>query len=283
MSTLSNERRRQIASFLRSRRARVQPEDVGLVRGARRRTPGLRREEVAALAEVSTEWYKWLEQSRDVRASADVLRRIAGALRLEPGESHHLLRLSGYSVANAAAHHPAEVDVGPHLQRLLDELTHCPAWVQGARWDILAWNAAARLVFGDLGAMEGIERNAIYALFMNEQVRRSLADWERHAQGCVGMLHGKYAEAVDDPWFNQLIEALRQHSPEFAAWWGNQEIQAYEDGTKHYEHPEVGRLSFEYTVLNVADQRYAALSLVTYVPMDGTDTRDKIDRLLCQA
>src|SRR5687767_7014497 len=145
---LSDDRRHEIATFLRTRRARLAPEQVGLPRGSRRRTPGLRREEVAALAGVSTEWYKWLEQARDVRASEDALRRIAAALRLEPGETQHLLTLGGYGRPGAAqSASRGAPPIRPHLQRLLDQLEHCPAWVYGERWDILAWNRAATLIW----------------------------------------------------------------------------------------------------------------------------------------
>ena len=277
---LSDERRREIALFLRTRRGRVQPEDVGLPRGRRRRTPGLRREEVASLAGVSTEWFKWLEQAREVRASADVLRRIAAALRLEPGESQHLLRLSGYGLDEDTGPRGGSTEVGLHLQRLIDQLDDCPAWVMGSRFDFLAWNRAATIVTGDLGAMNDLERNAIYQMFLGDQLRRTLVDWDYHARGMVGTLRAQYAESLDDPWFMELIELVRDRSPEFARWWENHDIKAYQDGEKHYDHPQAGRLSFEFTLLRVADQRFHELSLITYVPMDGTDTRARIKRLL---
>src|SRR5690606_41965703 len=134
---LSEDRRKEIASFLRSRRARLRPEQVGLPRGSRRRTPGLRREEVAALAGVSTEWYTWLEQARDVRASRAALEHIAAALRLEPGETHHLLTLAGYCQNGIGNGGSPPAAISPHLQRLLDELDPCPAWVYGEPRDIL--------------------------------------------------------------------------------------------------------------------------------------------------
>src|SRR5690606_25745766 len=144
----------------------------GDARGARRRTPGLRREEVAVLAGVSPEWYTWLEQARDVRPSAATLHRIGEALRLEPAELQHLLALCGYGgdqPGNGAVHSPT---VGRHVQLLLDEFDPCPAWVYGARWDILAWNRAATIVHGDLGAMEGMERNGLHQMFLNPRFRQ---------------------------------------------------------------------------------------------------------------
>lgn len=277
---LSADRRQEIAGFLRSRRERLQPEDVGPPRGARRRTPGLRREEVASLASVSTEWYKWLEQSRDVRASADTLRRIANALCLEPSENEHLLRLAGYRYDDEGNGRPQVAEVSPHIQRLIDQLVYCPTWVLGVRWDILAWNCAAECIHGDLGAMQGIERNALYQLFLSPRQHEMLVDWEAHARGVVASLRVEHARHVDDPWFNEIVDVLREGSTLFDRWWNESDVQAYQDGVKVYEHPDVGRLTFDFTVLDVADARFAELSLITYVPDDSTDTRQKMATLL---
>lgn len=275
-SSLSDDRRQDIARFLRVRRSRLQPETVGIPRGARRRTPGLRREEVAALANVSTEWYKWLEQARDVRASAEALRRIADALRLEPGETDHLLRLSGYGLGPRDEPQPEAASLGQHLHALLRELEPCPAWVVGGRWDFLAWNRAAKVISGDLDAIPVAERNSLYQLFVGDRLRSILIDWEKHAKGAVGTARAHCAALRDDPWVEQLIARLRAGSRDFAAWWEDHDIRAYEDGDKHYRHPELGALSFTYTKLDLADQRFRALSLRVYVPLEGTDTRAKL-------
>lgn len=276
---LSPDRRTEIAGFLKVRRTRRQPEEVGLPRRGRRRTPGLRREEVAALAHVSIEWYTWLEQARDVHPSADTLRRIAAALRLEPGETQHLLNLAGYGVARGeVAGHP--VEVSPRLQGLIDQLEFCPAWIYGERWDILAWNRAASVIHGDLGAVTGIERNALYRIFVEPRMRRMLADWEHHARNCVAKLRASYARHVDDPWFTEIIDILRRRSAEFAAWWPDQDVQLSQEGRKTYVHPEAGRLTFDFTVLDVTDEQLAAAKLVTYVPVPGTGTRERLEALL---
>ena len=280
LDRLDDDRRQVIARFLRTRRARLQPEAVGIARGARRRTPGLRREEVAALANVSTEWYKWLEQAREVRASAGALRRIAEALRLEPGETDHLLRLSGYGLAPSEDLGPKTPVISPHLQVLIDALDPCPAWVVGARWDYLAWNRAAKVISGDLDAVPAGERNTLHQLFLGPRLRATLIDWERHAKGVVASVRAQCAGVRDDPWVGQLIARMRAASPEFARWWEDQDIQAYEDGEKHYDHPALGRLAFTYTRLDLADQRYRALSLRVYVPLEGTDTRSKMSGVL---
>jgi transcriptional regulator with XRE-family HTH domain len=277
---LSSDRRTEIAAFLRVRRTRRQPEDVGLPRGGRRRTPGLRREEVAALAGVSTEWYTWLEQARDVHPSPETLRRIAAALRLEPGESQHLLTLAGYGVTEYGNGASRPGAVSDRLQRLLDQLGICPAWVYGERWDIVAWNEAATVIHGDLAAMQGIQRNALYQLYLNPRWRRTLVDWELHARDCVAKLRAAYARNVDDPWFNELVDLLRARSREFAQWWNQHDVQLAQDGVKCYDHPEVGRLTFDFTVFDLADERSGPLHLVTYLPAPETDTREKMERLL---
>jgi transcriptional regulator with XRE-family HTH domain len=277
---LSDDRRREIADFLKTRRMRRQPEELGLPRGRRRRTPGLRREEVAAAAGVSAEWYTWLEQARDVRPSAQVLTRIGEALRLEPHESRHLLTLGGYAVPASGSDLPRTVSVSLRLQRLIDQMDYGPAWVFGERWDIVAWNRAASVIHGDLAGLQGIERNALYQLFLGDRMRSMLVDWDTHGRMCVAKLRATYASRVDDPWFNELVTLLRTRSEQFERWWNENDIVAFQEGVKHYEHPGAGRLVFDYSVLEVLDERMSSLRLVAYVPAPGTGTREKVERLL---
>jgi hypothetical protein len=227
---------------------------------------------------VSTEWYKWLEQARAVRPSEDALRRIAAALRLEPGESRHLLKLAGYGVT--AAEQARRGTVGDHLRRLLHQLEPSPAWVYGERWDIVGWNRAAKVIHGDLDAMPDDERNGAYQMFLGPRLPATLIDWRLHAAALAGKMRAAHAQYLEDPWFNELVRTLLQRSPDFAAMWAAHEVAPFQDGIKHYDHPEAGRLSFEYTVLRVTDERYAALSLTAYVPLDGTDTRARMEALL---
>jgi transcriptional regulator with XRE-family HTH domain len=277
---LSDERRREIADFLKTRRMRRQPEELGLPRGRRRRTPGLRREEVAAAAGVSAEWYTWLEQAREVRPSAQVLTRIGAALRLEPHESRHLLTLGGYAVPTTGSDSPRSVSVSLRLQRLIDQMEYGPAWVFGERWDIVAWNRAASVIHGDLATLQGIERNALYQMFLGDRIRPMLVDWEPHGRQCVAKLRATYASRVDDPWFNELVTLLRGRSVEFERWWHENDIETSQEGVKHYEHPEAGRLVFDFSVLEVLDERMSSLRLVAYVPAPGTGTREKMEALL---
>lgn len=280
---LSENRRREIASFLRTRRERLQPEQLGLPRGARRRTPGLRREEVAALAGVSTEWYTWLEQARDVHPSAETLRQIATALQLQPGEIRHLLTLVGYGLEHAGVEEwekPRSASLSPRLQRLLDNFGDCPAWVHGERWDFLAWNRAATVIHGDLAAARGLERNGVYRLFTRPEIRDTLQDWELHARDCVSKLRALHARNVGDPHFDELIERMREQSPEFAAWWQQHDVQLPHGGVKRYRYPGAGLLTFDFTMLKVTGEAAAEAHLIAYVPAPDTDTREKMQQLL---
>lgn len=277
---VSEDRRRAVAEFLRNRRERLQPEQVRLPRGIRRRTPGLRREEVAALAGLSTEWYTWMEQARSVQPSEETLRRIAGALRLEPGETAHLLTLAGYgpSANGNGSNRSASPIISPRLQRLLDQMEECPAWVHGDRWDFLAWNRAATVIHDGIDTAEGFARNGVYRLFVHPRMRQMLVDWETHARDVVAKLRLAHARHVDDPWFNELIARLRSESPEFARWWNDHNVQLPQGGTKRYRHPEAGLLTFEFTLLEVAGESFHGAFLVTYVPADAR-TRKKIREL----
>ena len=151
----------------------------------------------------------------------------------------------------------------------------------GERWDIVAWNRAASVVHGDLTTLQGIERNGIYQIFLGDRMRSILVDWEAHARGCVAKLRTTYASRVDDPWFNELITLLRSRSEEFERWWNENDVAGTtQGGVKHFEHPEVGRLVFDHSVLEVLDERMSSLRLVTYVPAPGTGTREKMEALL---
>lgn len=276
---LSEERRREIATFLRIRRERLTPGEVGLPSGrGRRRTPGLRREEVAALAGVSTEWYTWLEQARDVRASAEVLEQIAGALRLEPSAALHLHTLAGYAASGERFVRAAAVS--PHLQRMLDQLDPYPAWVYGERWDVVAWNRGATVLYGDFGVMDGPQRNMLVLMFLQPRMRTVLVDFPQVARGIVAKVQAVYARFVDDPWYKEIVDRLCNGSEEFAGWWRHRAVEPYEDGVKAFDLPGAGRLTFDFSVLDVRDQRFANLSLVTYIPRPGTGTREAMERLV---
>src|SRR5204862_961012 len=219
-------RKSELASFLRERRGRLQPETVGLPNGSRRRTPGLRREEVAQLAGVGLTWYTWLEQGRDIRVSPDVLCRVARVLQLEPIERIHLFRLAGHEAQ------PRFVDeaVRPPLRRVLAGWEPYPAIVLGRRWDVLAWNRAYVRVLGDYSELPEGRRNVLWSMFMRPSRRRLIRDWAREAEVMVASFQRSTAAYLDEPDFQELITDLREQSPEFAALWARHDVRGRLEG-----------------------------------------------------
>lgn len=271
-------RRREAGDFLRSRRERLTPPDVGLPSGLRRRTPGLRREEVASLAGVGTSWYTWLEQGRDVRPSAELLTALAEALRLDAAERRHLFVLHERPAPEAA---PASAErVDEPLRRMLASLTGQPAIVLGRRWDVLAWNRAAEAVYGSYERFDGDERNALYLLFAENGHRRLLVDWEPVARGALAMFRADRARYAGDPDFERLVDRLTRESPEFAAWWPQREVAQPFAGRKRIEHPRAGRMLFEYSTFGAGDP--PEMKLVVFTPLEDDGTAGKLERLLAE-
>jgi transcriptional regulator with XRE-family HTH domain len=275
-NTDTDDRRREAGDFLRSRRERLIPFDVGLPNGFRRRTLGLRREEVAMLAGIGTTWYTWLEQGRDVRPSDEVLSALAAALRLDPTEQRHLFILHDRPVPEQPATGAEQVD--EPLRRMLDSLTGQPAYVLGRRWDVLAWNRAAEAVYGPYGRLEGDERNALHLVFANLEHRRLLVDWEAVARASLAMFRADSALYAGNPDFERLIARLTRLSPEFAQWWPQREVARPLAGQKRIDHPTAGRMLFEYSSLGVGDP--PDKKLIVFTPLDDEGTALKLDRLL---
>jgi transcriptional regulator with XRE-family HTH domain len=269
-------RRAELADFLRTRREAVRPEDVGLPGGGRRRTPGLRREEVAQLAGVGTTWYTWLEQGRDVRASASVLEAISGALQLTPAERAHLILLGrGEQVAPVKG--PRE-KVHPTVRKLVEGLNPNPASITGRRFDFLAWNDAHSAVFGDPSEMPDGRRNLLWSIFMDPERRTLHEDWNNGARRLVARFRAQAARHVGDPDFEELISALQEGSPEFREWWELHEVASSGVGRKVLRHPKVGKLVFEHAVFHPQESPEQRLILYTTTPT--ADTPHKLERLL---
>jgi transcriptional regulator with XRE-family HTH domain len=275
--TGSGERRRaELADFLRNRRASLQPEDVGLTGGGRRRTPGLRREEVSQLAGVGATWYTWLEQGRDVRASLDVLEALARALRLSQAERVHLLLL-GRGEEPPPCKAPAE-RASTSLRRLIENLGPNPAFILGRRWDYLAWNDAATALLGDLGSVPRATRNHAWLTFTDPARREMFTDWERSSRMLVAKFRADSARHLGDPEFESLIAALRKSSPEFARAWERHEVAHNGEGRKDLRHPTAGMLSFSHAVFHPAE--HSEQRLILYSPLPDHDTPAKLALLL---
>jgi transcriptional regulator with XRE-family HTH domain len=269
-------RRREAGVFLRSRRERLVHTEVGLPKGFRRRTPGLRREEVAMLAGVGTTWYTWLEQGRDVRPSPEVLAALADALRLDAVERRHLFVLHDRTAPPVRPPGPEQIDAP--LRRMLDSLTGQPALVLGRRWDILAWNRAADAIYGPYARLSGDDRNMLHLVFADPDHRRLLVDWEAVAKSAIAMFRGDYARYAGDADFERLVARLTRLSPEFAAWWPLREVAEPLAGRKRLEHAAAGRMEFEYSSFNVGDQ--PDMKLIVFTPLEEDGTARKLARLL---
>jgi transcriptional regulator with XRE-family HTH domain len=271
-------RRAELADFLRNRRESLRPEDVGLPGGGRRRTPGLRREEVAQLAGVGTTWYTWLEQGRDVRASASVLEAISGALELTPAERAHLLLL-GRGEVIPPGRAPKET-INPTIKRLVENLGANPTCVTGRRFDLLAWNDAHAVVFGDPAELPEGRRNLLWRLFMDPAARKLHPDWEEGARRIVARFRSEAARYVGDPDFEDLISALQQGSPEFREWWDLHEVATSGVGRKTIQHPTAGKLVFEHAVFR--PQENPEQRLVLYSATPQANTKEKLAKLLAE-
>jgi len=271
------ERRLALADFLRTRRARLRPADVGLRGGARRRTPGLRREEVAFLANIGTAWYTALEQGRDVRPSVGVLESLTRALRLRPDEREYLFLLANQPIP--AEPPPDEEIVSLAVRRFIDDLVVAPAYVLGRRWDYLYWNRAAEALFGFGEAQTSPRRNALWRIFMDSTLRRQ--GWEEVARTMLAQFRADSARYPGDPRFAELIDELERLSPEFRAWWPRHDVRAtVVECRKELTHPLVGCLVLMRTTLRLA--MAPDLRVMVYTPMPEADTAAKIRQLVEQ-
>lgn len=255
----SPEQRRELGTFLSSRRARLQPKAFGLPEGPRR-TPGLRREELAVLAGVSVSWYTWLEQGRDIQPSADALQRIAKVMKLDRVESAHLFALSPREQPATAT----ESEVSEGLERLVRAINPIPAYVRNTRLDILAWNDAIADLFVDYGSLQPHERNTLRLLFLYRPYRTLILDWEQMARGMISTFRASRAQALDKAPFDRLIDELSEQSSEFREWWQDTGVKGFDEGSKRLQHPTAGLMSFTYVALTPEGR--PDLSLVTYIP-----------------
>ncbi len=275
---MSDEQRRQeLADFLRTRRMRLSPEQVGLMGGGRRRTPGLRREEVAQLANVGVSWYTLLEQGRAIHPSGEVLHSIADALQLTSDERQHLFLLANqqYPVDT----YDSQEEVSPALHRVLGALNPFPAYIIDRRWNYLAWNTAAEHILLLSQSIPPYDRNAIWRMFANPRIPHVYTPhWEQVAQRVLAEFRAESARYADEAWFKRLIADLQRVSPEFRAWWPRHDVRGRSDELKEIEHPLVGCLMFEHTTLQVPTQ--PDLKIMIYTPLPETDTLEKLLQLM---
>jgi len=255
-----------LGNYLRDRRAKLDPAAFGFPL-TRRRTPGLRREEVAQRAKVSATWYTWLEQGRGGAASADVVDRIAGALMLTEVEREHLFLLA-LGRPPEVRYQAAEA-VSPRLQHVLDSLQFSPAFVKTATWDVIAWNRAAAAVLTDYGALPPEQRNILRLMFLGQRVRAAQLEWEPVARFVVAAFRADVVRAGAAANVKAFVDELSRLSPEFDAMWRDNDVRSYGEGSKHLRHPVAGLLAMEYSAFAV-DGR-PDLAMVIYSPATPED------------
>jgi transcriptional regulator with XRE-family HTH domain len=269
-----HERRRELSAFLRSRRERIQPEEVGFAPGGRRRTPGLRREEVAQLAGVGVTWYTWLEQGRDINVSAQVVEAIARTLRLDRLERNHLYTLAGMAIG------PSRGDCAAlpgSIQRMLDQIEPYPALVINARYDVLAFNDAYNKVILDLEPIPIEERNMLWLTFVSQEWRCSFVDSESIKLHLVAGYRAALADHLGEPIWHDFTDRLLASSPEFAELWDRYEVAAPSNKIKVLEHPEAGVLQIE--PVNMWLSQLGHVRATIYTPADE-ETEVKVHRLV---
>lgn len=265
--------RSELGAVLKDWRARLVPRDVGLPAGTRRRTPGLRREEVAQLAGMSVDYLTRLEQGRGPRPSASVLAALARALRLSDAERDHLCLLAGETPPQ-----PGRISdtVRPSVLRLMDRFTDLPAMLLNARGDILAWNPMAAALLGDFSAVPAARRNFVWQRFAGVGLGRLVADAgerERLDRAAVADLQAAAARYPDDPRLLRMISELRASSPEFAQLWAQRPVQARHSDRKRFAHPQLGVLALDCDVLAVPGDDQV---LIVYSAAPGSPDADAL-------
>jgi transcriptional regulator with XRE-family HTH domain len=257
----------QLGTYLKDRRMKLDPAALGFPM-ARRRTPGLRREEVAHRANVSATWYTWLEQGRGGSPSAEVLNRIARALMLTDVEREHLFLIGrGHP---PEVHYRAQEGVSPRIQRVLDAMEFMPAFVRTVTWDLVAWNRAGAAMFG-IEVLAPDRRNILRRIFLDPQARAAQGDWRSVAQFAVAAFRADTARAGASEEVRALVDELCRLSPEFQAIWRENDVRTPGEATKQFRHPVAGRLELEYSSFSV-DGR-PDLTLVIYNPTNPKDAK----------
>jgi transcriptional regulator with XRE-family HTH domain len=271
----SDLRRRELGAFLRNRRERVQPEQLGMRSTRRRRTPGLRREEVAQLAGVGVTWYTWLEQGRDINPSAQVLDAIARTLQFDSHEHSHLFTLAGMP-APTVAEQCLEQQC-PTAQALLDQLEPFPASLINDRLDLLAYNRVYASFFaGELERIPSEDRNLLWLAFTNPSWQKVIVDWDESVGSLVAEYRAAMAEHLDEPAWKQLVARLHRVSPEFTAFWERHDVQLVESRMKRAIHPTAGPLTCVYTHLWLGQR--LGTRITAFTPADER-TRSKLEAL----
>ncbi|MEU6383319.1 helix-turn-helix transcriptional regulator [Streptomyces bauhiniae] len=269
-------RRHELAAFLRSRRERITPEQVGLPRGARRRTPGLRREEVAQLSAVGVTWYTWLEQARNIQVSVQVLDALARSLMLDPSERAHLFQLAGAADPTPAAVCPS---ITPALRATLRQMEPFPAAVQNSRYDILAYNRTYARLLCDMDAVPPEDRNCVLLAYSNPEWRSSIVHLDEALRLMAARLRASLAGHLGEPAWKVLLKRLQAY-PEFREHWERYEVVGSRSKTKEFLNRHVGHLTLEHTDLWLSPDQ--GPRIVIYPPKNE-ESRARLEKLHAMA
>jgi transcriptional regulator with XRE-family HTH domain len=266
---MASDARNQLGAYLRDRRTRLDPAAFGFG-GGRRRTPGLRREEVASRANISPTWYTWLEQGRGGAPSADVLDRIAKGLMLTEPEREHLYML-GLGRPPEARYQPVD-GITPRLQRVLDGMVLSPAIIKTAMWDVVGWNRAAALLLTDYAKLPREGRNILRLMFGSDHIRARNEDWDSIARFVVGAFRADVARAGanNSAAATKLVAELSRISPEFEALWQDNDVIAHGEGVKRIYHPDIGLMAMEFSSFAVEGR--PELGMIIYNPASPADS-----------
>jgi len=277
---VDEKRRSELADFLRARRGQLVRADLGLPAVERRRTAGLRREEVSTLSGVSVTWYTWLEQGRDIHPSRQVLDAIARTLRLSVAQHTYVLSLAGYS-APPPATSPAIAAAPAHVQRLMDAMEGYPAYAIAPDWSITGWNAAYGALYPNVATVAPGDRNLLWLVFTDPYVRTLLPDWEVTSNRFLAEFRAEAGPRLGDPAVAGLVDRLLDASGAFRAGWERHDIQGFSSRERLFHHPAVGDLRVEHHRLAPSD--HPDLHLVVYTPVPGTASPARLRTLVTAA
>lgn len=267
-----------LSEFLKTQRSKISPQMAGLPMGTRRRTPGLRREEVAQLAGVSTTWYTWLEQGRDIKVSAAVLDAVSDALQLNKDERNYLYALALDEGVKQTFSAEEETIISPSLTKMVQELRYCPTIISDRRCHIVGWNQAAAHVFLDFEQIPPEKRNLIELLFSRKELRSLAVNWEHFVKGFIAIFRTYYGQYVADKWYSQFIEKMEQNYSEFHTLWNESEVSSAPEVLIEFRHAKAGKMIFNLTSLQV--QGNSDLRCSVYTPVENTETESKLKRLI---
>ncbi|MCC5466650.1 helix-turn-helix transcriptional regulator [Pelosinus baikalensis] len=271
-------RRIELAKFLRNRRERLNPKEYNLLVSLRRRTLGLRREEVAQLAGVGVSWYTWLEQGRPITVSEQVLESITHVLKLDWAERRHLFLLARDHPPSLPQRNENTPPIIPGLQDILDAFGICPAYALDRCWNIVSWNRSACEVFVDFSTLPAQEQNFVWLLFTHPAMTDRLLNWETLARRCLAVFRFGTDQYIGESWYIEFVENIKCANPLFREWWEQYDIATTPPERKEFNHPKVGRLVLRPTVLSLPAA--PELKIVVYTPFPDENTAEKLAKLI---